>query len=87
MANPIQLFPASVAPTCAAFMKTMRCVGSPVEKAEIDEMLARLQDLSGDHFNTHPDEVTWGDVGSLEHYASLLRRITDSAFKEGEFAD
>lgn len=57
------------------------------KKAEIDAMLARLQDLSGDHFNTHPDEVTWSDVGSLEHYASLLKRITDSAFKEGEFAD
>ena len=29
MANPIQLLPASVAPTCAAFMNTIRCVGSP----------------------------------------------------------
>ena len=29
IANPIQLFPASVAPTCAAFMNTTRCVASP----------------------------------------------------------
>jgi len=29
---------------------------------------------------------TWGDVGTLNHYASLLRQITDSAFKEGEHA-
>ncbi len=29
MAKPIQLFPASVAPTCAAFMKTIRCIVSP----------------------------------------------------------
>jgi len=57
------------------------------KKAEIDAMLARLQALTGDHFNIHPDAVTWGDVGSLEHYASLLKRITDSAFREGEFAD
>lgn len=56
-------------------------------KAEIDAMLTRLQDLSGDHFNTQPDAVTWGDVGCLDHYASLLKRITDSAFREGEFAD
>lgn len=55
-------------------------------KAEIDAMLARLQALSDDHFNTHPDEIHWGDVGTLEHYASLLRRITDSAFNEGEHA-
>lgn len=29
IAKPIQLLPASVAPTCAAFMKTIRWVGSP----------------------------------------------------------
>ena len=46
-------------------------------KAEIDAMLARLQALSADHFNLSPEEVNSGDVGTLEHYASLLRRITD----------
>jgi hypothetical protein len=56
-------------------------------KAEIDAMLARLQALSDDHFNCHPDEVGWAVVGSLEHYASLLKRITDSAFGEGEYTD
>ena len=45
-------------------------------------MLARLQALSDDHFNAHPDEVNWGHVGTLEHYASLLKRITDSAFRK-----
>ena len=57
------------------------------KKAEIDAMLARLQALSRDHFNAHPDEISWGHVGTLEHYASLMKRITDSAFGEGEFAD
>jgi hypothetical protein len=55
------------------------------KKAEIDERLARLQALSDDHFETHPDEVGWAMVGTLEHYASLLKRITDSAFGEGEY--
>ena len=27
-----------------------------------------------------------GHVGTLKHYAGLLRQITDSAFKEGEHA-
>ena len=57
------------------------------KKAEIDEMLARLQSLSDEHFNCHPDEIGWATVGSLEHYASLLKRITDSAFSEGEHAE
>jgi len=57
------------------------------KKAEIDEMLARLQALSDDHFNSHPDEINWGDVGTLGHYAELLKRITDSAFGEGEHAE
>jgi len=56
------------------------------KKAEIDEMLARLQALSDDHFNCAPDEAGWAMVGTLEHYASLLKRITDSAFGEGEYA-
>jgi hypothetical protein len=56
-------------------------------KAEIDTMLARLTALSDDHFCIVPDEVTWGDVGTLAHYAELLKRIIDSAFKEGEHAE
>ena len=55
-------------------------------KIEMDAMLARLTTLSQDHFDTHPDEINWGDVGTLYHYASLLRQITDSAFSEGEHA-
>lgn len=57
------------------------------KKAEIDNMLARLQSLSDEHFNCQPDEINWGHVGTLEHYASLLKRITDSAFSEGEQAE
>ena len=56
-------------------------------KSEIDAMLARLAALSADHFETHPDEINWGHVGTLNHYASLLRQITDSAFREGEHAE
>ena len=56
-------------------------------KAEIDTMLARLNALSDDHFNVAPDGVDWGHVGTLAHYAGLLKRITDSAFKEGEHAE
>lgn len=57
------------------------------KKVEIDAMLARLQSLSDDHFNYTPDEIHWGHVGTLEHYAELLKRITDAAFNEGEYAE
>ena len=56
------------------------------KKAEIDAMLTRLQTLSADHFGYAPDDITWNHVGTLEHYAELLERITDSAFNEGENA-
>jgi len=49
-------------------------------------MLERLTALSADHFDAHPDEINWGHVGSLNNYASLLRQISDSAFREGEHA-
>lgn len=55
-------------------------------KAQIDAMLERLKALSDDHFDAHPDEINWGHVGTLNHYASLLRQITNAAFKEGEHA-
>ncbi len=56
------------------------------KKAAIDAMLARLQTLSDEHFGVGPDEVSWGHVGTLGHYAELLKRITDMAFREGEHA-
>ena len=56
------------------------------KKAEIDTMLSRIESLSDDHFGVAPDEVSWGHVGSLGHYAELLKRVTDSAFHEREHA-
>ena len=56
-------------------------------KTEIDAMLARLQALSDDHFETSPDEINWGHVGTLNHYRAKLREITDMAFNEGEHAE
>ena len=55
-------------------------------KRLIDDLLTRIQTLSADHFDTDPDGVHWGDVGTLNHYSILLRQITDIAFSEGEFA-
>jgi len=55
-------------------------------KFQIDAMLERLQALSDDHFDSRPDEINWGHGGTLNLNASLLRQITDSAFKEGEHA-
>ena len=34
-----------------------------------------------------PEVIDWGHVGTLGHYANLLRQITDVAFNEGEHAE
>lgn len=74
---------------------TTRCANATNDKAldafmttkfQIDAMLERLKALSDDQFDTQPDEINWGDVGTLKHYASLLRQIIDTAFKKGEYA-
>ncbi len=57
------------------------------KKAEVDEMLARLQALSDDHFGFDPEAVNWGAVGSIDHVASDLREITNFLFGEGEYAE
>jgi len=56
-------------------------------KFEIDAMLERLAALSADHFETSPDEINWGHVGTLNYYRAKLREITDMAFREGEHAE
>lgn len=73
--------------TCKATDNTSALSAFMAKKLEIDAMLTRLQVLSDDHFEAHPDKINWGDVGSLGHYAELLKRITDAAFQEGEHAD
>lgn len=55
-------------------------------KTEIYAMLARLVVLSADHFETSPDEIHWGHVGTLTQYRDRLREIIGSAFSEGEHA-
>ena len=57
------------------------------KKTEIDAMLTRFRALSDDHFGYSPDNVTWDHVGTLGYYAELLKRVPDSAFKEGEHAE
>jgi len=59
--------------------------GFIAHKAEIDTMLDRLKALSDEHFGYSPDDINWSHVGTLAHYAELLKRITDAAFKEGEY--
>ena len=47
-------------------------------KTEIDAMLERLSALSADHFETGPEEIHWGHVGTLNHY-----RVSDiEAFEQ-----
>ncbi len=55
-------------------------------KAEIDDMLARMQTLSLDHFEASPDEIHWGHVGDLADISKNLREICDRAFQEGEYS-
>jgi hypothetical protein len=58
-----------------------------LQEAEIDSMLGQIKALTDDHFGYAPHEINWSHVGSLEHYAELLKRITDMAVKEGEHAE
>lgn len=45
------------------------------EKTEIDDLLARIQVASADHFDTEPEAVTWGDAGSLGFVTERLVEI------------
>lgn len=55
-------------------------------KAEIDAMLERIKAKSDEHFDCSPDDIHWGHAGDLDAHATLLKRITDALYHEGEFA-
>ena len=55
-------------------------------KASIDQMLGELQAMSNEHFNTHPDEINWADVGNISRIERRLREVMDSLKNEGEYA-
>jgi hypothetical protein len=44
-------------------------------KVQIDAMLAKLTELSNDHFDVSPDEIHWGHVGDLGRTAHLLTEV------------
>jgi hypothetical protein len=44
-------------------------------KAEIDDLLFQIRNLTAIHSHVSPDDVHWGHVGNLTYYAKLLRRI------------
>ncbi len=46
---------------------------------KIDAMLERLAALNADRFETSPDEIHWGHVGTLTRYGATLREINDNS--------
>jgi hypothetical protein len=46
-------------------------------KAKVDELLARLQRASDDHFGADPDRVLWGEAGSLAEVEQYLQHAVD----------
>jgi len=46
-------------------------------KAEVDALLVRITAASADHFGANPDQVTWGDAGSLGFVTERLKEITE----------
>ena len=57
------------------------------EKARFDAMVAELRRMSADHFGADPEAVLWGERAALQHWNSLLARVTDAYFKRGEWAE
>jgi hypothetical protein len=53
-------------------------------KSDIDTILVRLTTLERRAFQSAPEDITWGDVGTLGSYLEGLREVADAAFHEGE---
>jgi hypothetical protein len=44
-------------------------------KAKIDDLIARLQSASDDHFGASPDAIDWGHAGDLGYVTERLNEI------------
>jgi hypothetical protein len=44
-------------------------------QAEIDVLLARLQDLGNEHFGVRPEDITSADLATVEDVAAKLREV------------
>jgi hypothetical protein len=47
---------------------------------------ARLEAMSNEHFNTHPDEINWADVGNVSRIERRLKELLDMLKMEGEYS-
>ena len=44
-------------------------------KTMIDNEIARLQELSDDHFNANPEAINWTDVAELNRVLDALKKV------------
>ena len=49
-------------------------------KAQIDELLQKLQEASDNHFNVSPDEICYGHVGNLGYVLEKLKEVSSFMF-------
>jgi len=52
---------------------------------ESQKRLAELQKYLDTYTAINPDEINWGDVGSMGYLLQQLNELTDWAYKRGEF--
>jgi hypothetical protein len=56
------------------------------KKAEVDALLAELQQASDDRFGADPEAVLWGEAAWLADATAKLRDIADQHFRRGEYS-
>lgn len=45
--------------------------------SEIQDLMKKLNEANDEHFYTNPDNINWGDVGSLAEIKSKLKRLLE----------
>lgn len=53
---------------------------------QIQRTLARLQALNDHALESNLNDIHWGHVGESERLATMLKEVSDIAFREGEYA-
>lgn len=55
--------------------------------ANIEKLLARLQEKHNNHYDANPEDMTWGEVTEIKAVEEQLQNIVDMLFQEGEYTE
>lgn len=54
---------------------------------KVEAILNRIKESNDNHYDTSPEDVSWGDASNVAKIAKDLEELSDFIYQEGEYAE